>query len=74
MDKVFIYNRLKGVPENHYMIIKILCFGEMGGPHYKDEIIAHSENRELLKEYCKENKYDIFTGAWKEYFIQAPKP
>lgn len=66
------YDRTAGVPKNHYLLMKIDCFGEMGGPYYSDSIVCHSESKDELVELCQQKKYDT-TGAWHEYFILDPK-
>jgi hypothetical protein len=63
------YDRVKGVPPNHYMLMKIVCFGEMGGPYYEDKILYHSGSKSELERFCEEKKYRI-TGAWCEHFIK----
>jgi hypothetical protein len=71
-NNVIKYDRLKGVPQDHYKIMKIDCFGEMGGPYYSDSIIYHSESKDKLVELCEKEKYNT-TGAWHDYFISDPE-
>ena len=66
------YDREMGVPANHWKLMKIICFGEMGGPFYQDVIVVHSTDKESLVEFCKTHNLKI-EGAWHEYFIAEPR-
>ena len=73
ISKVEKYESFIGVPEGHYMLMKIDCFGEKGGPHCKDRILFHSESRDSLKKFCV-GKYRLGLqreggNVWIEYFI-----
>jgi hypothetical protein len=51
------YNRYAGVPHNAgNLLMRIVCFGEMGGPYYKDEIVLCANTKEELVEHCKKEK------------------
>lgn len=74
MFKVIQYNRESGVPPNHWKLMKIDCFGEMGGTPYKDEIKFHSKHKEELITYCIANNINLQAGdGWNEWFIQKPR-
>ena len=64
------YDRIKGVPQDHYMLMKIDCFGEMGGPCYSDSILYHSSSKEELINFCERQKIKLKDpSGWNEYFI-----
>ena len=73
MCNVVKYDRLKGVPNDHYLLMKIDCFGEMGGPYYSDDIIYHSKSKFALEQLCKKEGFDLVEPkGWNEYFITTP--
>lgn len=72
MTNIVKYDRLKGVPNDHYLLMKIDCFGEMGGPYYSDRILFHSKSKEALEELCETKGFDL-TSSWHEYFITYSK-
>lgn len=74
MDGIVEYDRYNGIPKGHYMLMKIECFGEMGGPAYKDEIVCHSFSRQALIDYCHEKRLKLYenAGGWTDYFIKSP--
>lgn len=63
------YDRLKGVSPPCYLLMKITCFGEMGGPYYRDEIIGSASTPEEIIKCCEKRGYRL-DGAWAEYFIK----
>ena len=67
---VIKYDRMKGVPQGHYMLMKVDCFGEMGGPSYSDRVLYHSPSEEQLINFCKDKKIKLKDpSGWNEYFI-----
>jgi len=67
---VIKYDRIKGVPQGHYMLMKVDCFGEMGGPSYSDRVLYHSPSEEQLINFCKDKKIKLKDpSGWNEYFI-----
>lgn len=63
------YDRLKGVSPPCYLLMKILCFGEMGGPYYRDEVIGSADTPEEIIRCCEKNGHRL-DGPWAEYFIK----
>ena len=64
------YDRMEGVPQDHYMLMKINCFGEMGGPYYSDRVLYHSPSEEKLTNFCKDKNIKLKDpSGWNEYFI-----
>jgi len=69
-EHIIKYDRIKGVPQGHYMLMKIDCFGEMGGPYYSDRVLYHSASEEKLIDFCKDQKIKLEdSSGWNEYFI-----
>jgi len=68
-EHIIKYDRIKGVPQDHYMLMKIDCFGDFGSP-YQDRIVCHSSSEEKLIEFCKDKKIKLKDpSGWNEYFI-----
>lgn len=65
------YDRLKGVPKNHYYLVQIICVGDFGAP-YEDKIVYHSSSREDLIELCERENWDL-TDGWCQYRISLNK-
>lgn len=64
------YDRVKGVPQNHYMLMKIDCFGDFGIP-YEDRILYHSSSEEALIDFCKDQSIELENPfGWNDYFIK----
>ena len=63
------YNRLDGVPENHYALFRVISFGDFGSD-YQDEILYYSDTKDELEEFCEEGGFVLKdpTG-WNEYRI-----
>jgi hypothetical protein len=70
-SSVVKYDRVRGLPEGRcYALMKVECFGEMGGPYYKDSILYYAETLSDLEEFCEQQKYPLNKeGGWNEYFI-----
>lgn len=74
MDNIIKYNRVQGVPKSHHMLMKIDCFGEMGGPYYSDRILYHSDSKDDLIDFCKSKNIELNDpNGWNEYFISVNK-
>jgi len=68
-EHIIKYDRIKGVPQDHYMLMKIDCFGDFGSP-YKDRILYHSPSEEKLIDFCKDQNIKLKDpSGWNEYFI-----
>jgi len=69
-DDIVKYDRMKGVPQDHYILMKIDCFGEIGGAYYSDRILYHSYSEEKLTDFCKDKNIKLKdSSGWNEYFI-----
>jgi hypothetical protein len=69
-EHIIKYDSINGVPQGHYMLMRIECYGLDGYP-YKDEIVCHSVSEGALIDYCHENRLRLYenAGGWADYFI-----